>query len=68
MLYRVANQETHHRKLTFQDELRALLKKHVLHFFAAFLPAGASPICHLSLVSALHPLFLAFENLKQIKK
>ena len=28
----IANQEEHHRKLTFQDELRALLRKHELEW------------------------------------
>src|SRR5689334_6676996 len=28
----IANQEEHHRKLTFQDELRALLNKHQIDF------------------------------------
>jgi REP-associated tyrosine transposase len=28
----IATQEEHHRKATFQDELRALLRKHGLEF------------------------------------
>jgi putative transposase len=28
----IANQEKHHRKMTFQDELRALLRKHEIDF------------------------------------
>ncbi len=28
----IANQESHHRELSFQDELRALLRKHQLEF------------------------------------
>jgi hypothetical protein len=28
----IENQEEHHRKMTFQDELRALLKRHGIEF------------------------------------
>ena len=28
----IANQEEHHRKMTFQDEVRALLRKHEVEF------------------------------------
>ena len=28
----IVNQETHHRKMTFQEEIRALLKKHSVRF------------------------------------
>jgi hypothetical protein len=28
----IANQEHHHRKITFQDELRALLQKHAVEW------------------------------------
>jgi putative transposase len=28
----IVNQEIHHRKMTFQEEIRTLLKKHSLHF------------------------------------
>jgi putative transposase len=28
----IVNQEMHHRKMTFQEEIRALLKKHSMHF------------------------------------
>ena len=28
----IARQESHHRKMTFQDELRALLKKHGIDY------------------------------------
>jgi putative transposase len=28
----IVNQETHHRKMTFQEEIRALLKKHSMRF------------------------------------
>lgn len=28
----IASQETHHRKLSFQDEVRALLKKHKIEW------------------------------------
>ena len=33
----IANQELHHKKLTFQDELRALLKKHCVAFDERYL-------------------------------
>ncbi len=32
VMHYIANQEQHHRESTFQDELRALLKKHKIEF------------------------------------
>jgi putative transposase len=37
VIYYIANQEAHHRKISFQDELRALLKKHRLAFDERYL-------------------------------